>query len=191
MRAQGPGQSSLLLLDVIEILQTFRIPYAIVGAFAASFHGVVRGSMDVDAVISIRSGQPDVDALLKALRSTNCQVAHRVGDADDPIGAVITVEDQARNRVDLLMKIHGMSEEAFARTVEVEFMQARIRVIGSEDFIAMKLFAGSPKDIEDALGVLKVSYDRIRLPLLKEVVQPYGKETVERLHTLLRLHAPR
>ena len=191
MRAQGPGQSALLLLDVIDILQTLHIPYAIVGAFAASFHGVIRASLDADAVMSVRSGQTGVEALLKALRATGCQVTHRVGDADDPIGAVVTVEDQAHNRVDLLMKIHGMSEDVFARTVETEFMQARIRVIGVEDFIAMKLFAGSPQDIEDAIGVLKVSYERIRLPLLNELVQPYGQDALERLRTLLRLQTPR
>ncbi len=37
MRTNSPGQSVLLLLDVIQILNKLKVPYAIIGAFAASF----------------------------------------------------------------------------------------------------------------------------------------------------------
>ena len=57
MRAKGPGQSALLLLDVIGVLNALRVPYAIVGAMAASFYGVVRASLDADAVVSLRAGR--------------------------------------------------------------------------------------------------------------------------------------
>ena len=67
-------------------------------------------------------------------------------------------------------------------------MSARIRVIGLEDFIAMKIFAGSPKDLDDVAGAFRVSADRIRLPLLKELTGLYGKNAWERLESLLREH---
>ena len=53
MKINGPGESPLLLLNVIKLLDKFDIPYAIVGAFAASFYGLVRASLDADAVISV------------------------------------------------------------------------------------------------------------------------------------------
>jgi hypothetical protein len=46
MRIIGAGQSSLLLLKVIKHLNVSQISDAIVGAFAVSFYGVVRASMD-------------------------------------------------------------------------------------------------------------------------------------------------
>ena len=46
MKINGPGESSLLLLKVIKVLEKFKIPYAIVGAFAVSFYGLVRASLD-------------------------------------------------------------------------------------------------------------------------------------------------
>jgi len=186
MRATSPGQSALLALDVIDVLNRLRVPYAIIGAFAASFYGVVRASLDVDAVISLRSGQADVKALTDELHRAGLKTIHRTGGASDPVGAVLNVEDEFRNRVDLLMKIQGMSEAVFSRTVKAEFMKTDIRVIGLEDFIAMKLFAGSPRDIDDAAGAFKVSADRIRLPLLKELVAPYGQEALQRLASLLQ-----
>jgi hypothetical protein len=162
MRATQPGQSALLLLDVIAVLNALQVPYAIIGAFAASFYGVVRGSVDADAVISWSSGPADLRALIDALHTSGCKSVHRKGDLRDPI----RVSDRFENRVDLLMGLRGMSEAAFLRTREADFMQARVRVIGVEDFIAMKLFAGSPRDLEDAAGALRVSSSRIRLSFL-------------------------
>ena len=186
MRAKGPGQSVLLLLDVIDVLNALHVPYAIIGAFAASFYGVIRASVDADAVMSLPSGQAHLDALIDALHSAGLKSVRRKGDLRDPVGAVIHVSDRFENRVDLLIRIRGMTEAAFSRTVEAEFMQAPVRVIGVEDFIAMKVFAGSPKDLGDAAGVLHVSSNRVHLPLLNALVRRYGKDAVRRLQLLLR-----
>ena len=188
MRATSPGQSALLALDVIDILNRLRIPYAIIGAFAASFYGVVRASLDVDAVISLRPGQAELKMLTDELHQAGLRTTYRQGDVRDPVGALLNVEDAFRNRVDLLMAIQGMTETVFSRIVEAEFMSTRIRVIGLEDFIAMKIFAGSPKDLDDVAGALRVSAGRIRLPLLKELTGLYGKNALERLELLLREH---
>ena len=186
MKAKGSGESVLLLLDVIDVLNRLHVPYAIIGAFAASFYGVIRASVDADAMISLSSGQANLETLIEALHTVGLKALQRKGDIGDPIGAVVHVSDRFENQVDLLLRIRGMAEAAFSRTVEAEFMQARVRVIGVEDFIAMKLFAGSPKDIEDAAGVLRVSSNRIRSSLLKDLVQPYGKDAVRKLQSLLR-----
>ena len=110
MRATRPGQSALLLLDVIDVLDRLRVPYAIIGAFAASFYGVVRASLDTDAVISLRRSPVDVDTLTDALHKAGLKSTYRKGEGGDPIGAVLNLEDHLSNRVDLLMDIHGMPE---------------------------------------------------------------------------------
>ena len=53
MTTTGPGQSALLLLDAVSVLTSDGIDYAVIGALAASVHGVVRASVDADAVLSI------------------------------------------------------------------------------------------------------------------------------------------
>ena len=184
MKAKGPGQSALLLLDVISVLNKRRIPYAIIGAFAASFHGVVRASMDADAVIASQSGQ-GIQVLMAGFRKAGFKSTYREGEVGDPVGAVVAIEDHFKNRVDLLMNIHGITEDVFSRAIDAVFTGARIRLIGLEDFIAMKVFAGGPKDLSDVAGVLKVSYGRIHMPLLKELVRKYGKGTLGTLESLL------
>ena len=106
MRTKAPGQSALLLLDIIEILNTQKIPYAIVGAFA--------------------------------------------------------------------------------RIQEVDFMKMPIRIIGLEDFVAMKIFAGSPIDIQDARQVLEVSGLKIDMKLLQQLTRAYGPQCLQKLKTLIK-----
>ncbi len=185
MRTTASGQSALLLLDVIDTLNKRQILYAIIGAFAASFYGMVRASLDTDAVISIHSHQ-DTANLCADLRTKGLSVEHRSGDQSDPISAVINIEDRFHNRVDLLIGIRGMAQEAFNRVQEAQFMGSSIKVISQEDFIALKIFAGSPKDIGDIIGVLNVSGQKIDLNVLKKLTAQYGADCVQKLQELLK-----
>ena len=187
MRATASGQSALLLLDVIDQLDKRSISYAVIGAFAASFHGLVRASLDADAVISIRTSQEGSD-LCRDLEGQGFKIERRTGDVDDPIVAVINIQDAFHNRVDLLTGIHGMTQEIFHRVEQVQFMGSSIKIAGLEDFIAMKVFAGSPKDIQDVIGALQVSKEKINRNLLEKLTSQYGSQCLEKLKTLLKEH---
>jgi predicted nucleotidyltransferase len=185
MRTTTYGQSSLLLLDIIEFLNKRGIPYAIIGAFAASFYGVVRASLDADAVISILS--PAVtDDFCANLNSWGLNAVYRKGDTEDPIAGVINIEDQFSNRVDLLMGIRGMRQEVFSRCQEAQFMGVSIKLVSIEDFIALKIFAGSPKDVGDVMGVMDVSGDKINSHVLQEITSQYGADCLQKLQRILK-----
>ena len=187
MRTTAPGQSTLLLLDVIDLLDKRHISYAVIGAFAASFYGIVRASLDADAVISIRSSKEGVD-LSRDLESQGLKLERRNGDADDPVSAVINIQDTFHNRVDLLIGIRGMTREVFQRVEQAQFMGSSIKMAGLEDFIAMKIFAGSAKDIQDVIGVLEISGDKVNRNLLEKIAAQYGNECSAKLKELLKEH---
>lgn len=44
----------MFLLDVVSALTKARVPYAVAGGYAVSLHGAVRGTMDIDFVISLK-----------------------------------------------------------------------------------------------------------------------------------------
>jgi len=185
MRTSNAGQSTLLLLDVIEFLNKRGVAYAIIGAFAASFYGVIRASLDADAVISILSPEDTADLCLK-LRFLGLNVVHRKGDRDDPIAGVINIEDRFLNRVDLLMGIRGMKHETFLRCQQAQFLGISIKLVSIEDFIALKIFAGSPKDIGDVMGVMEVSGEKINTDSLKDIVSQYGADCLKKLQVILK-----
>ena len=155
MRATSAGQSVLLLLDVVSLLDKRGIEYGVVGALAGAVYGAIRATIDADALISMSPSQlPDLENFFGKAGFT--AVLSR-GDADDPIPAMLAISDEFGNRVDLLGGLRGLDPEAFSRTQAVPFFGTTLRVIGREDFIAMKCFAGGPLDIADAQEAIRAA----------------------------------
>lgn len=183
MRTQRAGESALLLLDAVAVLTAEGIEYAVIGAMAASVHGVVRASLDADVVMALTAQQ--LRGVQERFVAAGFETASRYGDADDPIAAMLVLTDQHGNRVDLLVGIRGLELEAFARIVEVPFHGQLLRVVGREDFIAMKVFAGGPQDILDARNVLRAAGKDLDMPLLQRLTSRYGRQAVKSLDSIL------
>ena len=184
MRTTGPSQSPLLLLDVIDVLDRFKTPYAIVGAIAAAYHGAVRASRDADAVVSLPAA--DIPRLADNLRNTGLRVRVSKGAMDDPIRQVLILTDRHENSVDLLWGVRGMDDGVIDRARTTSLLGSVVRVIGPEDFIAMKLFAGGPKDLGDVQGVFEISGKILDVALLRKVTRRYGAEEARALAALLK-----
>jgi hypothetical protein len=183
MRPTGVGQSALLLLDAIALLGREQIPHAVIGAMAASIHGAVRASLDADAVISL--GSAKLADLERAFEAAGFQIELRRGGEDDPIPAVLHLSDRFKNRVDLLVGLRGLEPEAFSRAIDVQLQGASMRVVGREDFIAMKAFAGSPQDISDARNAITAARGSLDLALVRRLAKRYGRDASEGLEQLL------
>lgn len=183
MRTKGPGESGLLLLDAVEVLEDEGAGYAVVGAMAASLHGVVRASMDADAVVSVPSH--GLHELEIAFRRAGFATELRHGDADDPIGAVLVLQDTHGNRVDLLAGLRGLDPATFSRIIQVPFHGITLHVVGREDFIAMKLYAGGPQDLDDARHALAAGRELIDVELLRRSAAGFGADTAAAVERLL------
>lgn len=130
MGTEGPGQSTLLMLDVAAKLDAAGIDYAVVGALLA-------------------------------------------------------VTDAHGNRVDLLIGLRGLDPGAFSRAQNVNLNGQRLRVIGREDFIAMKAFAGSALDLSDARQAIAVDRNSLDLELLQRLANRFGNDAAGRVETLI------
>ena len=132
--------------------------------------------MDADAVLSITTQQ---------FRDAGFKTELRHGDLGDPIAAVLALSDEFSNRVDLLVGLRGLENEAFQRAIEVAFQGGRLRVACIEDFIAMKLFAGGPQDLADARYALAAGKDTVDQELLWRLTVRYGRDAMTALQKLL------
>jgi len=182
MKAKRPGQSPLLLLDVVDVLAREGIDYAVVGALAAAVYGAIRASADADALVSLTVGR--LSRLAKLFEKEGFRVELRRGDPEDPIPAMLIIGDKHQNRVDLLCGLRGLDPQTLSRTLEVPFGGATLRFVSREDFIAMKCFAGGPQDLEDARIALKTA-EQIDLDLLRKVARRFGRASADALETLL------
>jgi hypothetical protein len=183
MRTRGPGEAALLLMDVASMLRSESIDYAVIGAMAASVYGLVRASVDADAILFISAAE--LGALERKFKSADLQTELRRGDPDDPIAALLELTDGYGNRVDLLVGLRGLERAALSRTIDVPFVGEVLRVIGREDFIAMKVFAGAPRDIIDAGSAIAAAGDSLDLLLLRRLATRFGRTTVKALEDLL------
>ena len=183
VRTQRAGQSALLLLDAVEVLQREKIEYAVIGAFALSAHGVVRASTDVDVLLF--TTPQHLARLRTRLDRTGYGTELRHGDADDPIPAMLILSDAHNNHVDLLGGLRGMDPAIFSRTVEVPFRGVNLRIVGREDFIAIKCFAGGPQDLLDAQSAYRSAQGPVDLDLLRAVARRFGRDAADNLEQVL------
>lgn len=183
MRTQRPGQSALLFLDVAELLDREHIDYLVIGAFALSVHGTVRASVDVDALLHLSySRLKELSALFEAAQYG---VVLNRGDDDDPISSMLILSDAHGNRVELLGGLRRLDPQVFARAIEVPFRGITLRVVGREDFIAMKCFAGERQDLVDARSAFEGAQGPLDLDLLRTVARRFGRDAADRLENLL------
>jgi predicted nucleotidyltransferase len=183
MRTKASGESTLLLLDAVQVLRAENVEYAVIGAMAASVHGVLRASRDADALLSISASA--LSGLERSFKRAGFNTELRRGDMEDPINAVLALSDGFANRVDLLVGIRGFDPSAFSRTIEVEFDGEPLRFVGLEDFVAMKIFAGGPQDISDARNVLEAASEPAKAELLRHLAGRYGPDTVRSMESVL------
>jgi predicted nucleotidyltransferase len=170
------------LLDVVEVLASEGVDYAVIGALAAAVYGAIRASADADALVSLTVAK--LSNLSHVFKKKGFTVEFRRGDAEDPISAMLVIGDKHLNRVDLLCGLRGLDPQTLSRAVEVPFSGATLRVVSREDFIAMKCFAGRPQDLEDARIALRTG-DPLDLDLLRKVARRFGRSAADALESLL------
>lgn len=177
MSATRPGQSVLLLQDVAAVLEARSCEYAVIGAMAAAVYGSVRATVDADALVSV--SQSALAGLEKSLRKAGLEVELRRGDAEDPIPALLAINDRHGNRVDLLAGLRGLDPDALKRAITLTLSGRPLRIIGREDFIAMKCFAGSPLDLADAEEAIRSAPTPLDLDLVRRLARRFGRSAAD------------
>ena len=185
MKARRAGESAHLLLDVSAVLTENDVEYAVIGAMAAAVYGAIRATTDADALLSVSIAK--LRQLEKIFKKAGFVTELRRGDADDPIPALLSVSDRHHNRVDLLAGLRGLDPRALSRSITVPFRGSSLSVIGREDFVAMKCFAGGPQDIADAVKALKTTDQPLDLELLRRTTRRFGRPAADLLEKLLRV----
>jgi hypothetical protein len=143
----------------------------------------VRASLDADALL--QTSLKGIKRLKQLFEGAGLDVALRQGDADDPIPMMLVLSDPHGNQVDLLGGLRGLDPKAFSRGLEVPFQGSTLRVVGREDFIAMKCFAGDPQDLLDAKSAYFGAETPIGLDLLRRITRRFGRDAADRLEQIL------
>ncbi len=176
MNNSGPVPSSLHLLHQVGlVLEAESIRWGAIGAVALAYHGVIRASLDADAIITLKNSQTDLDSLAEKFRVAGLSVDLRMGEEGDPIGFVLRVTDNLNNQVDLIGGLRRSDPELFDRLLSIDFDGLPLFMASAEDLLALKLFAGGPQDLADARSLIEILGEQTDLALLRRVCERFGK----------------
>lgn len=179
-----------LLGDLAAALDSLSARWYLFGAQAAILHGAPRLTADVDVTLLLE--RCPLDEAVKSLEAAGFQ--SRVPDvlrfATDT-GVIPLDHPRSGMPVDVVIGGSGLEAEFAARAVRRNVEGVSVPVAACEDLIAMKILAGRPKDLDDALAVLSAQTGRMNLEMMRSTLQAlegalHRRDLIPVLEELLR-----
>ena len=135
------------LKEFIELLNSHRVEYLVVGAHALAWYGLPRYTKDID--VFVRVSPENAKALVSVIDefgfASTGLVDHDFLEADLIIQLGIEP-----NRIDLLTGISGVSwDEAWSSREPGNLGNIAVNYLGKSSYIKNKLASGRPQDIAD------------------------------------------
>ena len=148
-------QLSKDLREFVELLNSRKIKYLLVGGHAVAFHGHPRYTGDVDFLIDT---SPENAALVAAAVGDFGFDGLGLKEADFRGTETIIQLGRAPNRIDLLTSAAAISfEEAWKTRVEARLDGLPVWVISKDLLVQNKLSAGRPQDLADAAKLREIN----------------------------------
>ncbi len=145
------------LREFIELLNSHKVEFIVVGAHALAWHGLPRYTKDIDFLVHAQHS--NAKRLLKALDDFGFgSLGLRLDDFLAP-DQVIQLGREP-NRIDLLTSISGVDwSECWQSKVEGAMDGIPVNYLGREAYIKNKLASGRPQDLADACRLKDISPD--------------------------------
>jgi hypothetical protein len=165
-----PSTPALQIEPLLAVLSEHGVEFVIIGGFALSAHGVIRGTKDIDIVPGPDSG--NLGQLAAALKALHAEVM--LADDFDPDELGLAPDEHGLGmggnwvlrtrfgRLDVMQDVAGVRSYAHLRASAVRQDVAgagAFHFAGLDDLIAMKAAAGRPQDEIDI-----TSLERARRP---------------------------
>jgi predicted nucleotidyltransferase len=154
MVSPPPDALTRLLAELTYGLESRQIPFMLIGGQAVLLHGRPRLTDDVDATLGV--GPDQLARVLEACAAIGLEPL----PADVPGFVADTFVLPTRHaasamRVDLIFSTLPYEAEAIRRAIRVPIGGVEVPFATAEDLLVHKLFAGRPRDLEDAVGVMR------------------------------------
>jgi hypothetical protein len=135
------------LREFIELLNSTKIKYVLVGGHAVAYHGFPRFTADIDFFIDISPA--NLSALAKVLADFGFPaLAHEVAPSLSP--GVFFQLGRPPNRIDLLTAIDGVTFDQAWNTRESAVIDGLpVPMLSKKLLVQNKRASGRPKDLED------------------------------------------
>ncbi|KAF0243809.1 MAG: hypothetical protein FD180_3064 [Planctomycetota bacterium] len=153
---------------IVAILESMRVPYALGGAIAMSYHRYVRATRDIDFLILLPAVQ--VQAFADALNAAGFRMHD---DNDQPVAVEVAPFVQSTRdlglcrvwwkhvRVELFVPKVPLQDSVLKRRFRVEDGAAGVWVTTVEDLILLKMIFHRDKDLVDVRRLIAANRDTL------------------------------
>ncbi|HUF51077.1 MAG TPA: hypothetical protein VMN60_09605 [Longimicrobiales bacterium] len=143
-----------LIARLAVALEAKRIPFMLIGGQAVLLHGEPRLTEHVAVTIGV--GPDQVGDLLDVCEALGLQPLPEDPGAFARETFVLPAADPETGlRLDLIFSTTPYEAQAIERAVLVDVGSREVPFATAEDLVIHKLFAGRPRDLEDAAGVVR------------------------------------
>ena len=150
---QSPDFSALVA-HLAGALERYGIPFMLIGGQAVLVHGEPRLTQDIDVALGVDPSRlADVTAVCDDL-----DLEVLPDDVEEFVRSTFVLPARHEGsgvRIDLIFSTTPYEAQAIERAVSVELEGMSVPFAAPEDLVIHKLFAGRPRDIEDAVGVVQ------------------------------------
>lgn len=154
MASRPEADFGALLARLARALIDRRLPFMVIGGQAVLLHGEPRVTADID--ITLAASPAQVDDVIAVCAAAGLTVLPT--DPADFVGQtfVLPAADGTTGiRVDFIFTTTEYEAQAIGRAVPVDVAGVGVPFASAEDLLLHKLFAGRPRDVEDATGIVR------------------------------------
>jgi hypothetical protein len=146
----------------------------IIGGQAVLLHGEARLTEDIDVTLGV--GPAGLDLILAACKDLSLDaLPDRVESFVRETFVLPAADPRTGIRVDFIFSTTGYEAEAIRRAQRVDVGRGTVAFATAEDLIIHKLFAGRPRDLEDARGVVRRKGPSLDWPYLQRWAVEFGR----------------
>ena len=174
--ASPPPDVTGLLAALTSELDRRLLPFMLIGGQAVLLHGLPRFTADVDVTLAVGPA-----ALGELLAACDALALTPIAPPAESLESFVrrTFVLPARHlasgvRVDFIFSTTAYEAAAVARATRVPLGGAAVPFATAEDLLIHKLFAGRPRDVEDAEGVVRRQAARLDWSYLERWVGEFG-----------------
>ncbi len=190
--ASLPPDFAGLLAALSGELGRRELPFMVIGGQAVLLHGRPRLTEDID--LTLGSGPEALETVLAACGRQGLEpLPEHVERFVRQTFVLPTHHPESRIRVDFIFSTTPYEHQAIRRAVTVTLAGVPVPFASAEDLLVHKLFAGRPRDIEDATGVIRRKGDELDWDYVTRWIATFadvpGREDLPRLLEQLRAEA--
>ena len=176
-----------LVCDLADLFDRLQLPFALGGALATNYWGVVRTTQDIDCLVAVPALK--YQTLAEALQTIGCRSRDDAGNLTEVTAVRLREEANDKKfmecfrdsvRIEMFIPAVPLQHEILRRAVMLPLGNREVPITTAEDMILLKMAFHRVKDLQDVRGILWIQRGQLDMNYLRNWSSRTHTEEVQR-----------